>query len=626
MSLASAPAAARRCARFGPFAVDLLAGEVRRNGRRVRLQEKPFQLLAALLETAGEPVTREQLYRRLWETDTFVDFDNNLNTAANKLREALGDAAARPRYLETLPKRGYRFIAPVEWGPPDGHPAAEEAEPRRPRAWRRPGAWLLGAAVLAVIAAASVTLRPRPAAGPAPAAPPAPRVTVAVLPFQSLTPGEAHAAWTLGLGDDLIGRLEPLLPQGLAVVARASADVYADASRDVRAVGRDLGAQYVLRGSVRHEAGRVRVHAQLVRSADAHVVWAETLEGAAAGSVSLQDEITARIARTVGVRVQAGGYLPRPEAHEAYLEGLYLLRKGDEDGHRRAQARFEAAIARDPRYAAAHAARADALCRQSRDPREVMPLARASAERALALEPGQAEAHHRLALIALYFDWDWEGARAHFERALSAKPGWSVLHHSHAGYFASLGRHDEAAKAMARARGLDPVGVAVAADAGWYEYVARRYDAALRETARALELEPGHQGAVFYALLAHSAKGDWERARAAAARYAALRGDPGAADLGRGPPAEAVRRFWAGRARSLEDDARRGYVSPIPLALAEAALGHHPRAIQLLEQAHAQRAGWIVPFLRVYPALDPLRGEARFAALLSRIPFPAGRD
>jgi DNA-binding winged helix-turn-helix (wHTH) protein/tetratricopeptide (TPR) repeat protein len=481
--------AAARLARFGEFELDLRAGELRRHGRRLRLQEKPLRVLVALLERAGDVVLREELRAHLWADDTFVDFDSNLNTAVSKLREVLGEKAESPRYLETLPKRGYRFLAPVEWlgAPSPAGPAPPVAPARRAR--RIPIARLLAAVVVAAV--------------------------IGVGLYLLRGPGDADR--------------DPLRPPS--------------------------------------------------------------------GNVA---------------------------AYEAYLKGRHLARSRDSAALQRGLPHLRQAIALDPAYALAYVELSSALDALPARPREVMPEARAAALRAVEIDDTLAEAHHRLAVVHLYYDWDWEAARAEFERAVALRPDWAELRQSYAGYFSLLGRHAEALAQMRRAIQLDPVSVSINADAGWYHYVARDYEAAILQSRRALELEPDHRGAHHYILLSSIQLGRLQEALTWALRYMHLHGasPPQLAEVRAAGDEGGLQRFWRWREETLLARARSEYVAPAELALTAVARERQQEAIDLLERSYHERAGWLLPFLQVYPQLDPLRGDERFLALAARMRFP----
>lgn len=473
-------------ARFADFEVDVRAGELLRAGRRLRLPPKPFAVLLALLESPGEVVLRDELRRRLWPDNTVVDFDNNLNSAVNTLREVLADTAESPRYVETLPRRGYRLVAPVEWSrSPATAPAGLDPAPRQARA--------LGLVV-----------------------------TLALL---------------------------------------------------------------------------VGVVAFLARRGDP-------------GEGSVPREVD-------------------PAAYDAFLRGRRLLdgRAGQSRAEiaRYAVAELERATALDPAFAPAWAALSEAWQSVPAPPREWEAPARAAARRALELDPDLGAAHLRLGLLHLYFDYDWEAAGRELDRAVELEPGSSPAHQALAGYLAILGRHDEAAASMRRAMELEPVAVAVTADAGWYRYVARDPRGALVLARRALDLEPGHPGALHYLLLAHTALAEPIPARDAALAYARTRGaDPAtlAAIATPEDPTAGLTAFHRWSLARHEAEGARGYQAPGVLALDHLALGDKEAALTLLERAYAERSGWLVPFLGVYPAVDPLRGEPRFEELVRRLALP----
>jgi DNA-binding winged helix-turn-helix (wHTH) protein/tetratricopeptide (TPR) repeat protein len=473
--------------RFGDFEADLRAGELRKHGYRLRLQEKPFQVLAAILERPGDLVTRDELHQRLWGTDTFVDFDNNLNTAVYKLREALGDTTDTPRYIETRPKKGYRFIGTIEAAPPatanteSVAAAVGAAPPPRARRWRLAAACAL---VAALIAAASY----------------------------------------------------------IAVATSSTA------------------------ASARNSA-----------------------------------------------------------AQEAFLKGRYFMDKGGAENLQRAAAYFEQSIAGDPGFARAHAELANALAAFPSDRRDHSARARAAALKAIELEPKLADAHHRLAAIYMYEDWNWNGAGEEFARAARLAPDSATIHHSYAGYFSAMGRHDLALDEMLQALRLDPVSVAVSADTGWYWFVARRYDEAIAQSKKALELEATHRGAHYYVLLALLAKGDAVEARDWAAKYLALLGgtQEEIVRVTTGEPDAGLSAFWQIRLSRAQE---RATAEPVPaqeLALLYASLGDTENALFYLDQAYEEHTGWLLPFMRVYPPLDALRTHPRFLALESRMNFPS---
>jgi len=469
--------------RFADFEADLATGELRKHGFRVRLQEKPFQVLTAMLERPGELVSREDLHQRLWGADTFVDFDNNLNTAIYKLREALGDTAEAPHLVETLPKKGYRFIG----------------------------------ALLAPEAAGGL-------AGPLPA---------------------PAFSWRLPAASAAL----------LILVALAGYFAFNTNSSSAMASSKD------------------------------------------------------------------------PSAREAYLKGRYLLGQGRPESGKLAIPFFEQAMALDANFAEARAGLADALSMAPGPRGENILRARAEAQKAIALNPKLAEAHHRLASIYLYDDWDWDAARQAFERAVALAPDSPAIHHSYAGYFSLLGQHERAREEMQRAMELDSVSVAVSADAGWYWFVARRPDESIAQSRKALQLEPQHRGAHYYVLLALIEKKDWVEARRWAVKYLVILGAT-RDELARavaGTPEEGLREFWKIRLAGARQRLQAEPSAMSDVALAHAALGETENALDCLEKIYQQHSGWLLPFLRVYPPLDALRTHPRFLALQQKMNFPPHR-
>ncbi|HSB60252.1 MAG TPA: winged helix-turn-helix domain-containing protein, partial [Vicinamibacteria bacterium] len=329
---AGAPAALR----FGAFELDLRSLELRRSGVLVRLQQQPARVLALLARRSGHLVTREEIQREVWGGSTFVDFDQGLNFCVKQIRGALGDHADTPRYLETLPRRGYRFLAPVElladWPAGEGPGPPRRGTPPSPgHGPRRPGITSLAAVrVLAVlVAAATAWLARQGAAGAAPG-----RAMLAVLPFENLSPDPDQEYFSDGLTEEMITRLARLHPGRLGVIARTSANVYKKKARSIEEVGRELGVGYVLEGSVRRAGGRLRVTAQLIRVADQTHLWAESYERRVADALLVQDELARRIvsaleSRLLTARAAADARPPAtsPEAYEAYLKGRYYLQK-----------------------------------------------------------------------------------------------------------------------------------------------------------------------------------------------------------------------------------------------------------------------------------------------------------
>src|SRR5262245_44424102 len=432
---------------FASFEVDTASGELRRQGLKIRLQDQPFRLLVLLLERAGDVVTREEVREKLWPADTYVDFDHSLNTAVRKLREALGDSAETPRYVQTLARRGYRFIAPVarrrtaqvaDSGNADAASVVPPATAQPPASARRR---LILPMVIAIGVAALVAYGIVPRQGPATQS--GRRLTLAVLPFDNLSGDADQEYLSDGLTEEMITQLARLEPDRLKVLARSSTWKYKRADRDIGQLRRELGADFVLEGSLRRAGERVRVTAQLVRGDDQSHVWAETYERELRDVLILQSEVAAAIARTIAVTLtpdaQARLARARPvrsEAYQDYLRGRFFWNRRTAAALKQALGYFEKAIAADPGYAPAYSGLADSYSTLGASsvvgglpPREAMPKAKAAALEALRIDGTLAEAHVSLATIHLLYDWDSAACDKEFRRALELDPNYTAAHH-----------------------------------------------------------------------------------------------------------------------------------------------------------------------------------------------------
>jgi TolB-like protein/DNA-binding winged helix-turn-helix (wHTH) protein/Tfp pilus assembly protein PilF len=630
-----------RVVRFGVFELDRLAGELRRDGVRVRLQEQPLRVLEALLAQPGEPVTRDTLRQRLWPDDTFVDFDNGLNRAINRLRAALGDEASNPRFIETLERRGYRFIAPVEAPTAASRPAAERItspEPPPAERPRRRRAWLGASAVavaLAVALAAVAALRERRGGS---SDRPAIR-SLAVLPLANLTGDPGQEYFSDGMTEALITNLASL--PGLRVISRQSVMRYKGSEKPLPEIARELGVDGVIEGSVVRSGGRVRLTAQLIHgSTDAHV-WARSYERKLEDVLALQAELSRAVAEEVRVTVgaQASRRLTSqppvdPEAYDAYLLGRHHWNLRTAEALERALGHFKAAVARDPAFALAHAGIALA-----QGPRHVLGYVppgsglaehRAAAERALELDPGLGDARAALAVVHAE-EWRWDLAEAEFRRAIEADPGSSVSYLWYGWMLHALGRFEESLVHRRRALELDPLNApvnrAVARELGSLGRDAE----AVAQWARTLELGPDSAPSLLSVALLH-----FERARTAEGQQYLRRARSVEQDDPATVASLAVVSAVAGDAgearrllRQLEGERR--YVSPVLRAYVHAALGEDDAAFVLLDQACAAKDPMLIGLgvgeagavLRLSePRLATVRTDPRFVALLRKMGVP----
>lgn len=605
--------------RFGVFEVDRRSGELRRQGRRVALGDKPFQLLSALLERSGEVVLRSELRDRLWEPDVHVDFDRNLNTAATNLRAALGDSATSPRFIETLPKRGYRFIAPVAGGP------SPTTAPARVPLWRRSA--LAGIAVAIVFALGSLYLSRSGSRVDAD------RRMVAVMPIADLGPEPGTDYLTDGLTEELIAELGRLRPERLGVIARMSAMSYKDTNKRIDQIADELGVDYVVEGSLRRFEGRFRVVVQLIHAADQTRLWSTTFEEASEDVLGVQIDLAARAAEALVTTLlpeesvaSARPSTLDPAAFDAYLRGRSEWNRFEGDGYRKAVEHLTRAVEIDPRYALAWAGLADAhnlLAFEERPPPRRFKLARKAAQRALEIDADLPEAHNSLAFGMLYSDLDIDAADAAFARALELDPNLAMAHHWRAGALSAQQRHDEAVATMQRAVELDPRSLSVRSDLGWYLLFADRYEEALAECRRTLSMQDGYGWAAICVFESLYRLGRPDEAVQAEVLRLRQRGDAESAwldsidSLESDAALEAIFQYHLDR--ELDDPEQ---ADPIAVALLEARLGDPMAAVDWLERAVEMGNGWVV-FLRVDPRLDGLHGLPRFEALAAELELPA---
>jgi TolB-like protein/DNA-binding winged helix-turn-helix (wHTH) protein/tetratricopeptide (TPR) repeat protein len=607
--------------RFGVFEVDLASASLRREGLQVRLRGKPFDILLCLLERPGELVGRDDLRQRLWAADTFVDFDHGLNAAVNRLRDALGDSADNPRFVHTVPRRGYRFIAPVErvLPAPSCEPApAVAAVPApaddAPRASRR-ARWTLVAAGVAAVAAiaAGIAAWTQPEEAVASTG----RRMIAVLPFENLSGDPDQRYFSQGITEELIAQLGALNPDALGVIARTTVARYGDGDVSVRDIGRTLGVQYVLEGSVRRSGPRVRITAQLIDAGRQTQLWTETYDDEVSDVLLTQRDVAMRVAEALAMSVLGTRSVPRmrsPSAYEAYLRGRYLRQQGTSESLARAREYFERAIAEDPDYAAAYAGLADVHHVlggpgwESGPPREILPRALQSAERAIQLDPQLADGYAVRGLTRLWLEWDAHGAEDDLRRAIALNASLAQAHQYLSTALLVQRRTEEAIAAAQRAVQLDPLSPTAGTTLGYRLYYARRYDEALKQFGRVIELAPAFASAWLGRAQAHRELGKGAESFEALTR---------AAGMTRGRSYIQAHLAYGEARRGRHDEARRilaglqalsatEYVAPFNFALVAAGLGDRDGVRAHLERAAADRSGWMV-FVPFEPEFEPFR-------------------
>jgi TolB-like protein/DNA-binding winged helix-turn-helix (wHTH) protein/Tfp pilus assembly protein PilF len=630
-------AALPRFLRFGSFEVDRLAGEIRKDGRRIRLQEKPFQLLVLLLDHAGDVVTREQMREALWAADTFVDFDHSLGTAIAKLRVALGDTARNPRFIETVASRGYRFMAPVTPIAAERKSIADqvasiptsEVVPRSNRVRVIAASVLIGlliggAGLMGGLSFDIGGMRAwlRRESNPSVHA-------LAVLPLENLSGDSSLEYFADGMTEQLIAALARL--PSVRVISRTSAMQYKMTRKPAAEIGRELQVDALVEGSVAYSGGRARISVQLVDARTDRHLWVQSYERDAGDTLTVQNEITRAIADEIRVHVAdpQDAALGRtrqlvPAAQEAYLRGRYHLNKGDEAEIRRSLQDFGEAIARDPTDARAYAGRAAAFIALADfydRPADVMPRAKADAEQALALDSSLSEAHASLGAVRFLYEWDWRGAEAELKRAADTPAASTDAGVWYAVFLAQMRRFPEATAELAKARRLDPLSVPLHVSAGWVYYLARENARALEEWQQALDLEP-NLGIAHTSMWLPYVQPD------AASKVPPAAGsrehDTSPLDLATiaGAYAANGRRAEAQSVLgTLEQISKTRYVCPYELATAHAALGDTESALHWLRKG-VDVHSICMPDLNTDPRFDALRGDARFKQLLRDVGFP----
>ena len=633
--------------RFDEFEIDLRSGELWVSGKRVRLQDQPFQVLRVLLERHGELVARDELKQTLWPSDTFVDFDDGLNTAVRKLRDVLGDSAEKPRFIETIPRRGYRFMGRLAEVPAVPPLLAEESKHSLEQAKAGlstsdsavlatqkaflPTHWtvlLAGVAALAVFSVALVLYRSSSAKG----AKQPPIKSLAVLPLRNLSGDPTQEYLADGMTEALIGRLSEI--HKLRVISRTSVTRFKDTHLSVPEIARTLQVDAIVEGSVIRDGNRIRVHAQLIRATTDEHFWAEAYDRELHDVLSLQSDVAKSIARRVEVTISGEEHARLsfartvdPEAYEAYLKGRYYWNKRTGDSMSKAALYFEQAIDKDPTNGAAYSGLAD--CNSGlawhgfMSPAEVLPKAFAAAQKAVEIDPQSAEAHASLALV-LDHKWDWARAEVEFKRALELNPQYANAHHWYGDYLSIQGRHDEALVEAKRALELDPLNLMVGTWVGLRYYLARRYDDAIEQSRNTVDLDPTFAAAHLILGESYVQQGKHKEGLDELQKAARLSGDSSLymAQVGVSLALPGERREALRVIRELQDISSKRYVSPYGVAQIYAALNDKEQTYRWLEIACRDRAVWM-SYLAVDPLFDSIRLEERFRDLLRRVGLPA---
>jgi len=614
------PVSNSQVVRFGTFEVDLRLRELRKNGIRIKLAGQPFQILVILLEHPGDLVTREQLQRWLWPSDTFVDFDRGLNAAINRVREALGDSAESPRFVETLPRRGYRFIGALT-----PLPAAERQPVTQLSRARR--YVTVGAAFFFLLVSGAAFLKwqlARRAAGPGTIR------SLAVLPLSNLSADPSQQYLVDGMTEELTSEISQL--HSLRVISRTSTMQYRDTQKKAPLIAKELQADGLIEGSILRVNDRVRITATLIHGPSDTHLWSKRYERDLRNVIALQHEIASDIAREVRITLRpqeqvhlAGAREVIPEVHEAYLRGRFHLQNGSKASIYRALDYFQQAIQKDLEYAPAYAGMADAYTAMRSiyaAPSEVMPKAKAAALKAVALDETLAEPHLSLGSVLMFYDYDWPNAEREYQRALDIRPSYAEAHDYYAMFLVANRRFPAAVEEILRARQLDPVSGLIAADAAWVFYLKRDYDQFMEQAKAAVELAPNYWLGHLQLGLAYEKKGNFAQALQELEEARRMDDNSAILEMLAGTYAAAGRPDEARRiTEEMVKRSKTRYVCAYEVATTYAGLEDRESAFLWLRKSLDERAD-CSPWIAADPKLDPLRTDPRFQDLLRRLGLP----
>jgi TolB-like protein/DNA-binding winged helix-turn-helix (wHTH) protein/Tfp pilus assembly protein PilF len=628
--------------RFGTYEVSLQSGEVRKAGLRIRIQQQPMKLLEILLERKGEVVTREEFRSRVWPNGNFGDFDLALNIAIGKLRSALGDSAENPRFIETLPKRGYRFIADVSVV--DGDPRAKgsgsaagelaETEPGdelenaklvvapRHQLWPVRRSIVAVAFVLILLILAVWLFRSRGGAHTS-------IRSLAVLPLDNLSGDAAQNYFADGMTDELITDLAQI--SALRVISRTSVMVYKGARKPLPQIARELNVDAVVEGTVLRSGDQVRITAQLIEASTDKHLWSQSYQGEFRDTLALQKRVAGAIADQIRINLtpQEQAALKNvkvvnPEAYESYLKGRYFWNKRTAEGLQVALAYFNEAIEEDPKYAPAYSGLADTYALLGdwqyavMTPKEAFPKAKAATIKALELDSALGEAHNSLAFVLDGFDWDLDSGGKEFRRAIELNPGYATAHHWYAWHLSLLGQYEGAIVEMRKAESLDPLSLIINADLAELFVLAHSYDESIRQSRKTIEMDPNFALAHNQLGQAYLQKQMYADAVAEMQKAVQLSADSPTciANLARAYIASGNRSEAVTLLNDLKRRSNPGYSNASEIAMIYASLGDTDQAMNWLEKGFDERFN---PGVLLRPGFDPLRADSRFQHLLHRV-------
>ena len=629
--------------RFEDFELDPRSYRLSCSGRLLKLERIPMELLLLLVERRGQLVTREEIIEKLWGKNVFLDTENAINTAIRKIRQVLRDDPAQPRFVQTVTGSGYRFIAPaaeVSASAPQERGDAMHAAPaaavptrahvpnrRNLHSWKviAPLLVVLGASVLGLgyLVRSNLSSKSVPAHG---------RVMLAVLPFRNLSDDPEQEYFSDGLTEETITDLGELSPQELGVIARTSAMAYKNTKKSASQIGRELGVDYLLEGSVRREGGRVRISAQLIRAKDQTHVWARNYDREMRDFLGVQIALGEAISRQVQVSLTPERELKEsktrpanPEAYDDFLKGRYYLNKFTVDGVNKSVELFQQAIEKDPGYSQAYAGLAESY-ELLKDfsvlpPAEAYPKSEAAARKAVELDGGNSEARSALAWQMLLYDRDLAGGEREFQLAIELNPSNADAHDGYAMYFAARGELDQTMAEIKRARELDPLSMIIGVDVARVLFYARQYDQAVQQLHATLDLDPDFPAAHWFLAKVYEQEAMYEEAYEEDFKSQTLGG--GVSESVREIQNIHAKSGWKGAREkhlaTMLDSRSKGEIVPAyDLAEECLVLGKRKQTLDWLEKAVDERSSQVI-FLKVDPRFDSFRSDLRFQALLSRL-------
>jgi len=650
--------------KFGPYLVDLAAGEVRKNGSLIRLQEKPLRVLALLAERQGQLVTREELKKRLWPEDTFVDFETGLNTAVSKLRDALSDSAETPRYIETIPRRGYRFLVAVEKldgiikgeptaplvatanpgthaslpagsaeekvGPPGAISEAEadslqgqaENSSSRRAATSKPVdlriVTAVSALILVLVTGGYFGYRKFWKGRPDSA------VSIAVLPFTNLTGDSTKEYLSDGVTEEMITSLARTEGGQLHVIARTSAMSYKLSRQTVKQICGELGVRYALEGSVQSEGEHLRVTAQLIRCEDQIHIWADTYDGDSGQILKFESNLTDSVAQTLSLKLLTGKkpeYAPKNAvAHDAYLQGRYYLALRSREGFENALQSFVSAISEDPHYARAYAELAVTYNLMGQynwiGTNQAHGQGKAAGLQAVEADPNLADAHAAMGFNKWFYEWDSAGAEKELLQAIQLEPSNVDAHHWYAMVLMTSGRIDNAEKEMRIALALDPKALILRTNLGWVHYMGRQYPLAIQELQSVARDNPSFLTAHYKLWWTYSVTGEFPRAWEELKTIVHIISTP---ENERRIVLTYEKEGYAASLHALSSSSGTTYTgSMVDAARCMNFAGDKAEALKFLQIAIKRHEGWMI-FVESDPAFDVLRSEPEYSRLLQEV-------